>query len=211
MKIDYKKTMKELYLPPVYPTLIDVPAMKFLQIQGCGNPNEPNGEYQQAVGLLYAYAFTIKMMLKQQPQQDDIFDYVVPPLEGLWWMQDEHDFNFQHKDQYCWISMIRQPDFVTIRHFETAKKQLLLKDSAKAVDKVRLAEFKEGLSLQCLHIGKYDDEPATVLKINEYARQNGLLFDFSAERHHHEIYLSNPQRTAAERLKTIIRHPVKRD
>ncbi len=212
-KIDYKKLYKNLYAPGTTPSLIDVPAMKFLMVEGKGNPNIPGGEYQQAVELLYALSYTIKMDYKFS-DQPGVSDYVVPPLEGLWWLNDQNDFDFTKKDQYCWISMIRQPDFIGEDMFQAALLKVAHKKPSLDVDKARLELFREGLCVQCMHIGPYDEEPETVKKIDTYVLESGkknAIGTLSSEGkplHHHEIYLSNPLKCKPSARKTILRHPV---
>ncbi len=212
-KIDYKKLYKDLYAPGITPSLIDVPAMKFIIVEGKGNPNIPGGEYQQAVELLYALSYTLKMDCKGS-DQTGVSDYVVPPLEGLWWLEDQNDFDFTKKDQYCWISMIRQPDFISEEMFEAARKKVIKKKPTLDVTKARLELFREGLCVQCMHIGSFDEEAATVAKIDAYVEQTGkrnAIGTLSSEGKrllHHEIYVSNPLKCKPSARKTILRHPV---
>lgn len=208
MAFDYKKEYKEFYLPPRKPGIIDVPEMNFIAVRGHGNPNEEGGEYKTAIGLLYGIAFTIKMSYKGNHKIDGYFSYVVPPLEGLWWQPGQDGIDYTHKESFEWISMIRLPEFVTKEEFDWAVKEASEK---KKIDfsKVEFFTYQEGLCVQCMHIGSYDDEPATLSAMNEYAMDNGFSIDISAERFHHEIYLSDPRRCALEKLRTVIRHPVK--
>jgi len=208
--VDFKKEFPDLYLPKAAPSLIDVPPMTFIMIDGQGDPNEEEGAYAAAVGLLYALSYTIKMSKMGGAAPAGYFEYVVPPLEGLWWMAgDVPGVDFHRKDQFCWTGMIRQPEFVTEDVFRAAceaaarKKKL---DTAPA----RLARFEEGLCVQCMHVGPYDAEPATVEKMERFIKDNGLVLDLSPARKHHEIYLGDPRKTAPDKLKTVIRHPVKR-
>lgn len=209
MKLDYKKEYKDLYLPKTAPMVIDVPKMTFIMVNGKGNPNDPDGEYQKAVELLYAITYTIKMSKMGNHVPDGYFEYVVPPLEGLWWMDEPSNFNFTEKDKYCWISMIRQPDFVTEEVFAWASREALNKKPHLQVDAARLEVYQEGLCVQCMHIGPYDDEVHTVEKIEAYIKEQGLENDMSEHRHHHEIYLSDPRKIDASKMKTVLRHPVK--
>ena len=210
-KIDYMKLSKDLYAPETEPSLIDVPAMKFLMVEGKGNPNDPGGEYQQAVELLYALSYTIKMDCKRS-DQPGVSDYGVLPLEGLWWQED--DFDFTKKDQFCWISMIRQPDFITNDMFEAALLKVAKKKPTLDVGKARFELFREGLCVQCIHIGSFDEEAATVAKIDAYVEQIGkknAIGTLSSEGKrllHHEIYVSNPLKCKPSNRKTILRHPV---
>jgi hypothetical protein len=217
-KIDYKKTCKELYAPGYEPSLIKVPAMNFIMVNGCGNPNEEDGEYPKAVALLYALSYTVKMGSKSGSfgTGKDIFpDYVVPPLEGLWWMRDENDFDFTKKERFCWISMIRLPEFITEEIFQQAKQEVKKKKLDLDLDKARFEMFEEGLCVHCMHSGPYDSEPATVAKIGRYIIDNGLVNDFEGNifspsgRKHHEIYLSDPRKVKPEAMRTILRHPVR--
>lgn len=214
-KLDYKKEYKDLYLPKTTPTQIDVPNMKFICVTGKGDPNQEAGEYQQALQLLYGLSFTIKMSKMGDYKIDGYFEYVVPPLEGFWWMEREENVNYVRKEDFNWISMIRQPDFVTREVFQWACEEL---KSKKGLDTKNLEfrEIEEGLCVQILHVGSYDDEPKTIQKIEAYMEQNSLKsaigdFEKGFVRRHHEIYLSDPRRTKVENLKTVIRIPVKKE
>jgi hypothetical protein len=217
-KIDFKLLDKELYSPKTEPSVIEVPAMNFIMIDGHGNPNEEGGEYQQSVELLYALTYTIKMGRKMSPLSTDknFLDYVVPPLEGLWWLEDKNDMDFTQKSKYCWISMIRQPDFITPEVFLQAKEAVKKKKPDLDVTKARLETFTEGLCVQCMHIGPYDREPVTIAKIDAFIQNNGLKYDIGTLlpngiiRRHHEIYLGDPRKIAPEKRKTVLRHPVSR-
>lgn len=209
MTFDYKKEYKKFYLPPKVPGITDVPAMNYVAVRGKGNPNDPDGEYKRAMSLLYGISFTIKMSYKGSHRIEGYFPYVVPPLEGLWWQDGISGIDYAHKDSFRWISMIRLPEFVTKEEFDWAVREA---EEKKQTDFSR-AEFftyNEGLCVQCMHIGSYDDEPATLRKMEAFLSENGYQPDFSGERLHHEIYLSDPRRTAPERLKTVIRQPIKR-
>lgn len=215
-KLDYKKMYPEIYAPKNTPVLVDIPAMQFILVDGKGNPNEVGGEYQRAVELLYALSYTIKMGLKAGGAKPENYsDYSVPPLEGLWWFGDTSDIDVTRKDNYHWRSMIRQPDFITEDIFQTAKEAVRKKKPELELDKARLGVYQEGLCVQIMHIGPYDDEPAAVRRIEAYMKEQGYVDDFAMPspdgtlRTHHEIYLSNPAKTAPSRLKTILRHPVK--
>ena len=212
-KIDYKKKYKELYLPKQKPMVVEVPTMTFIMVNGSGNPNNEKGEYQQAVQLLYGLAYTIKMSKRNGYVPEGYFDYVVPPLEGLWWLEDDN-MDFTLKDKYCWTSMIRQPEFVTKEVFEWACEELKRKKSKIDISKAYLETFSEGLCVQIMHIGPFDDEPESTKLIGSYISENNLKDAISTTypdgriRRHHEIYLSDPRKTASERLKTVLRHPV---
>lgn len=207
-KLDYKKEFKELYCPKTLPSVIEVPEMKFIQVDGRGNPNEEGGDYQQALELLYALSYTIKMAPKSGNTPKDYFEYVVPPLEGLWWFADNSELDLRDKSKYCWTSMIRQPEFVTEEVFKAAV-EAVAKKKGLDVSKARLVVFKEGLCIQCMHLGLYDDEPATFAKMKEFMAQNGLVHEPSQIGKHHEIYLSDPRKGEPSKMKTILRYPVK--
>ncbi|MBQ1319788.1 MAG: GyrI-like domain-containing protein [Solobacterium sp.] len=208
MAFDYKKEYKEYYLPAGKPSIVNVPAMNFIAVRGSGDPNAADGEYQQAIGLLYAVAYTIKMSKKGGHRIEGYFDYVVPPLEGFWWQEGTAGVDYSRKQDFHWIAVIRLPDFVTEEEFrwavnETARKKRL---DCSAVEYLTL---EEGLCVQCMHIGCYDDEPATVQKMHAFMEQEGYDLDITDQRRHHEIYLNDARKTAPEKLKTVIRHPVK--
>ena len=209
MPFDYKKEYKEFYLPPRTPGMITVPAMNFLAVRGQGDPNQEGGAYKQALGMLYAVAFTIKMSRKGQHQLEGYFDYVVPPLEGLWWQENTRGVDYTRKQDFQWISMIRLPEFVTREAFDWAIREATEKKQ-QDFSKVEFFSWEEGLCVQCMHIGPYDAEPATVAAMNEYTRAQGYEADFGEGRFHHEIYLSDARRCSPERLKTVIRQPVRR-
>lgn len=207
-KFDYKKEYKDLYLPGKAPALVHVPAMQFIMVDGRGNPNEEGGDYQQAIGLLYALAWTIKMSKTSHAPQG-YFEYVMPPLEGLWWMENCDTPDFLHKDRFCWTSMLRQPEFVTPEIFAWAQAEAAAK---KGLDTgaARLCAWEEGVCVQCMHQGAYDEEPATLAKINAYLTANGWDPDIGPTRRHHEIYLGDPRRVAPEKRRTVLRVPVRR-
>lgn len=209
MPFDYKKEYKEFYLPPAKPTIVKVPAMRYVAVRGAGDPNEEGGAYQAALNLLYGIAFTIKMSPKSRHAMDGYFEYVVPPLEGFWWQDGVSGVDYAHKESFQWISCIRLPEFVTREEFGWAVAEATRK---KKLDfsAVEFMELEEGLCVQCMHLGPYDDEPATVDAMHAYAEGKGYVPDISDERRHHEIYLSDARRTAPEKLKTVIRHPIRR-
>ncbi len=209
MPFDFKKEYKELYLPKHTPEIVDVPYMNFVALQGTGDPNEEGGAYQQAISVLYAISYTIKMSYKSDHRIKGFFEYVVPPLEGFWWQNGIEGVNYADKSDFNWISVIRLPDFVTKADFEWAAAAA---EKKKKIDCSR-AEFqtiREGLCVQIMHIGSYDSEPESVDRMNNYLRENGYQNDMSESRLHHEIYLSDPRKTVPGKLKTIIRHPIKR-
>lgn len=208
MPFDYKKEYKEFYMPKCKPEIVNVPAMNFIAVKGCGNPNEEGGAYKKAIGLLYGIAYTIKMSKKGNRQMEGYFDYVVPPLEGFWWQEGTDGFDYTRKDDFCWISVIRLPDFVTKEDFEWAIETATQKKKDD-FSKVEFFTIEEGLCVQCMHIGAFDDEPATVELMEKYIDEQGYENDFSKTRLHHEIYLSDARKVASEKWKTVIRHPVK--
>lgn len=209
MAFDFKKEYKEFYLPKNKPGIVTVPAMNYLAVRGQGDPNQAGGAYQRAVGLLYGVAFTIKMSKLGDHRIEGYFDYVVPPLEGFWWQEGVDGIDYAHKERFQWRSVIRLPDFVTRAdfHWAVAEAERKKKTDFSPVEFLRL---EEGLCVQCLHLGPYDDEPATVERMHQYAAQQGYVPDFSRTRLHHEIYLSDARRVAPEKLKTVIRHPIRR-
>ena len=210
-KIDYKKEYKDLYQPQTKPSVIEVPEMRFITVRGSGNPNT-SASYQEALEILYGLSFTIKMSKMNGTQPEGYFEYVVPPLEGLWYVDDMafDGINVTDKDKFHWISMIRQPEFVTEAVFEKARKVLAEKKPGLAVGKAEFVYITEGLCVQAMHKGAYDDEPETIARMKRFIEENGYQEDFSDTRYHHEIYLSDPRRCAPKNLKTVIRHPVKR-
>ena len=209
MAFDYKKEYKEFYLPPKTPGIVTVPAMHFLAVRGRGDPNEESGAYKQALGLLYAVAYTIKMSKLGKHRPEGYFDYVVPPLEGLWWQEGIHGVDYARKKDFQWISLLRLPEFVTKEVFAWAIRETTEKKQ-QDFSPVEFFSWEEGLCVQCMHIGPYDDEPATVAAMEEYATAQGYQADFGEGRFHHEIYLSDVRRCKPERLKTVIRQPIKR-
>ncbi len=208
MAFDYKKEYKEFYLPPRKPGIVEIPQMNYIAVRGKGNPNEPDGEYKKAMNLLYGIAFTIKMSYKSSYKIDGYFPYVVPPLEGLWRQEGVKGIDYAHKEKLCWVSMIRLPDFVEREDFNWAVKEASSKKEGD-FQRVEFFCYKEGLCVQCMHIGSYDDEPATVEAMELWAAEKGYETDFSETRLHHEIYLSDPRRTAEAKLRTVIRQPVR--
>ena len=209
-KIDYKKSEKYLYLPK-NPAVVEVPEMVFFAVDGAGNPNT-SPAYAEAMELLYGMSFTVKMSKMNGEQPEGYFEYVVPPLEGLWWT-DTPGFDGKapaNKDDFRWTSLIRQPDFVDENVFQWALARLAAKKPGTPVEKVRFLRWREGLCAHLLHIGPYDSESASIDKLNAFTEEQGLAADFSDTRRHHEIYLSDPRRTAPEKWKTVIRHPVRK-
>ena len=208
MAFDFKKEFKEFYMPPRKPSIANIPKMNYVAVRGEGNPNAENSEYKNSIGLLYSVAFTIKMSYKGAHKIDGYFEYVMPPLEGLWWQEGSDLFDNANKDGLNFISLIRLPDFVTKNDFDWAVQEAT-KKKKQDFSKVEFFTYEEGECVQCMHIGSYDDEPKTIALMQEYIAANGYELDISESRHHHEIYLSNPCKCAAEKLKTIVRHPIK--
>ena len=209
MAFDYKTEYPEFYLPKAVPSLVDVPPMNFLAVRGSGDPNAAGGEYQAAMGLLYGIAFTIKMSKKGDHRIDGYFDYVVPPLEGFWWQDGAVSIDYAHKESFRWISLIRLPDFVTRADFDWAIAEATQKKKTD-FSKVEFLTYHEGLCVQCMHVGPYDDEPATIARMDAFLRENGCETDISDTRFHHEIYLSDARRVAPEKRRTVLRHPIRR-
>ena len=185
MAFDYKKEYKEFYLPPKKPVIVDIPKMNYIAVRGKGNPNDEDGDYKKAIGLLYAIAFTIKMSYKGTRQIEGYFQYVVPPLEGLWWQENTEGIVYSKKDEFHWISMIRLPDFVSKEDFAWAVEEA---ERKKKMDfsKVEYFTYDEGKCVQCMHIGSYDDEPATIVSMDSFAKEEGYEVDITPERFHHE-------------------------
>ena len=208
MAFDFKKEYKEFYMPKSKPSLVDIPAMNYIAVRGKGDPNMEDGEYKKAIGMLYAIAFTIKMSKKGDHRIEGYFDYVVPPLEGFWWQDGVAGVDYSHKETFNWISVIRLPDFVTRADFDWAIAEATEKKKAD-FSKVEFFTYEEGVCVQCLHVGPYDDEPATVAKMHKYMEDRGYALDINDRRLHHEIYLSDARKVVPEKLKTVIRHPVK--
>lgn len=209
MAFDFKKEYKEFYMPKNKPEIVNVPKANYIAVRGKGDPNEEGGMYQKALGVLYAVAYTLKMSYKTAYQIEGFFEYVVPPLEGFWWQAGVDGVDYSDKASFHWISVIRLPDFITEKDVEWAVQTASQK---KKMD-CSPAEFltvDEGLCVQIMHIGAYDDEPATVAVMDAFLRENGYVNDLGRERLHHEIYLSDARKTAPEKRKTVIRHPIKR-
>lgn len=218
-KLDYKKEYKDLYQPKAKPSIIEIPSMQFIMVDGLGDPNTEGGEYSDAMQLLYGISYTIKMSKMGDEKPSGYFEYVVPPLEGLWWL-DNFTFTgsaIRNKGDFRWISMIRLPEFVTPEVFTWAQEKLAQKDPSAKVEKARLEVFDEGLCAQIMHIGPYDDEPETITKLSAFIHEQGYTEDISdqqapypLQRRHHEIYLGDPRKTAPEKRKTVIRHPIRK-
>lgn len=208
MAFDFKKEYKDLYLPKNKPEIISVPSMNYIAVRGQGDPNEEGGEYDQAVSLLYGIAYTIKMSPKGGHNIEGYFDYIVPPLEGFWWQSGVKGVDYSRKNDFKWISVIRLPDFVTPEDLDWAK-AAATKKKKMDFSKVEFLTYDEGLCVQCMHIGPYEAEPATVAMMHSFMEEQGYALDITDKRHHHEIYLSDPRKTDPDKLKTVIRHPIK--
>ena len=208
MPFDFKKEYKEFYLPKNTPEIVDIPKAKYIAVRGKGDPNEENGAYQQAIGVLYAIAYTLKMSHKSDYKIEGFFEYVVPPLEGFWWQENVKGVDYSNKSTFCWISVIRVPDFIKREDFIWAVTIAMKKKNTDC----SMAEFltvEEGLCVQIMHEGAYDDEPATVALMDAFLKENGYSNDMNETRYHHEIYLSDARKVAPEKRKTVIRHPIK--
>ena len=208
MPFDFKKEYKEFYMPPKEPTIVTVPPMNYIAVRGEGDPNAEGGEYKQTIELLYGIAYTIKMSKKGDHQIKGYIDYVVPPLEGFWWQEGVQGVDYAHKEDFKWVSLIRLPDFVTKADFGWAIEEATRKKKTD-FSKVEFLTYDEGLCVQCMHIGSYDDEPATVQLMHEYMAAQGYSLNISQSRFHHEIYLSDARKVSPDKLKTVIRHPIK--
>lgn len=209
MAFDYKKEYKEFYLPPSKPGIIEVPEMNFVTVRGKGDPNLADSGYEKAMELLYGIAFTIKMSPKVGHLIDGYFEYVVPPLEGFWWIDGLEGMDYTRKADFDWISAIRLPDFVTKDVFDWAVTEATHKKKRDFSD-ARFLTLAEGLCVQCLHNGSYDDEPATIALMDAFAQGEGYATDFTGARHHHEIYLNDARRCEPSKLRTVIRHPIRK-
>ena len=209
MTFDYKKEYKELYMPKNKPEIVTVPKANYIAVRGKGNPNEEGGAYQNAISVLYAVAYTLKMSYKTDYKIEGFFEYVVPPLEGFWWQEDTAGVDYTDKSKFNWISVIRLPGFVSQKDFdwavETASKKKKLDCSS-----AEFMSIDEGMCVQMMHLGAFDDEPATVAVMDEHIKQNGYANDMNKDRLHHEIYLSDARKVAPEKWKTVIRHPIKK-
>ena len=208
MAFDFKKEYKEFYMPASKPSIVTVPPMNYIAVRGEGDPNAEDGAYKQAIGLLYGIAFTIKMSKMGDHRIEGYFDYVVPPLEGFWLQEGVQGIDYAHKERFQWISVIRLPDFVTKPDFDWAVAEAARKKKTD-FSKAEFLTCDEGLCVQCMHIGSYDDEPATVEQMHRYMEEQGYTLDITEQRLHHEIYLSDVRKVAPEKLKTVIRHPIR--
>ena len=205
MAFDFKKEYKEFYMPKNRPSIVTVPAMNFIAVRGKGNPNQEDGDYKKAIGLLYGIAFTIKMSKVGDHRIDGYFDYVVPPLEGFWWQNGIVGVDYTRKEEFNWISVIRLPDFVTKVDFDWAVEEATRKKKAD-FSKTEFWTYDEGLCVQCMHLGAYDDETETVKLMHRFMDEQGYVLDITNQRMHHEIYLSDARKASPEKLKTVVRH-----
>ncbi len=210
MSFDYKKEYKEYYMPKNTPSIITIPKMNYIAVRGKGDPNTEDGEYKNSISLLYGIAFTLKMSYKTSHKIEGYFSYVVPPLEGFWWQEGTTNIDYNHKEDFNFISVIRLPDFVTKNDFDWAIEEATKK---KGIDysKVEFLTIDEGECVQSMHIGSYDSEPKTIEKMDNYAKEQGYVIDINKNRLHHEIYLSDPRRCDVNKLKTVLRHPIKKE
>ena len=209
MAFDYKKEYKEFNMPKNRPSIVNIPKMNYLAIRGKGDPNEEEGDYKNTIGLLYGVAYTIKMSYKNNYKIEGFFQYVVPPLEGFWWQDGIKGMDYERKEELNFISLIRLPDFVSEKDFKWAIEEATNKKQ-QDYSRVEFFTYDEGLCVQCMHLGAYDDEPATVDLMHQYMRENGYELDITDQRYHHEIYLSDPRKCDVNKLKTVIRHPIKK-
>ena len=209
MVFDYKKEYKEFYMPKAKPSIVTVPKMNYIAVRGKGDPNDESSEYKASIGLLYGIAFTIKMSYKGDHKIDGYFEYVVPPLEGFWWQDGVRGIDYSRKEDFNFISVIRLPDFVTKADFDWAVAEATRKKKTD-FSKVEFFSYDEGECVQCMHIGSYDNEPATIAMMHDFAEQNGCEVDITETRYHHEIYLSDPRKCDVSKLKTVVRHPIRR-
>lgn len=209
MVFDFKKEYKEYYLPKNKPEIVNIPKANYIAVRGKGDPNEDGGAYQQAISVLYAVAYTLKMSYKTDYKISGFFEYVVPPLEGFWWQDNVDGVDYSDKSAFNWISVIRLPDFVAEKDFEWAVKTAAQKKKLDC-SSAKFISIEEGLCVQIMHMGSFDDEPASVALMDEYLAENGYVNDLTGTRLHHEIYISDPRKAAPEKWKTVIRHPIRR-
>jgi hypothetical protein len=209
MAFDFRKEYKEFYLPALEPALVDIPEMRFVAVRGKGDPNAERSAYQAALNVLYAVAYTVKMSYKGDHRIDGFFEYVVPPLEGFWWMDGMEGMDYAQKDRLCWISAIRLPDFVGKADFIWAVEEAARKKRAD-LSAAEYFSYREGLCVQCMHIGPFDDEPATICRMDVYAKAQGYETDISDTRFHHEIYLTDVRKSEPAKWRTVVRHPLRK-
>ena len=209
MVIDFKKTLKHLYVPKTKPSIVNVEKANYIAVRGSGDPNDENSEYKQSISLLFPVAYAIKMSKKGDYKIPGYFDFVVPPLEGFWWQEGINGVDYANKQNFKFVSLIRMPDFVTNEVFEWAVKQVTEKKK-EDFSKVEFFTYDEGECVQCMHVGPYDKEPETVAKMHEYMISEGYELDINETRFHHEIYISDVRKTLPEKLKTVIRYPIRK-
>lgn len=209
MAFDYKKEYKEFYLPRNKPEIVEVPPMNYIAVRGQGDPNEENGAYQQAISVLYAIAYTVKMSYKSNRKIDGFFEYVVPPLEGFWWQERMNGIDYTDKSAFHWISVIRLPDFVTKADFDWAVAEASRKKKLDC-SSAEMLTVHEGLCVQMMHLGSFDAEPASVALMDTYIAEHGYTNDLTVDRLHHEIYLSDARKVSPDKWKTVIRHPIRK-
>ena len=209
MAFDFKKEYKEFYMPKNKPEILTVPKANYIAVRGKGDPNEIDGEYKKAIGVLYAVAYTLKMSYKTDYRIEGFYEYVVPPLEGFWWQEGIDGIDYGDKSTFCWISVIRLPDFITKKDFKWAV-ETATKKKKPDCSKAEFLTIDEGLCVQIMHIGPFDNEPTTVEVMDRFISENGYENDFSDTRIHHEIYLSDARKVPPEKWKTVIRHPIKK-
>lgn len=209
MAFDFKKEYREFYLPKNKPQIVTLPPMNYIAVAGKGDPNEEGGAYKASIAVLYAIAYTIKMSKLGDHPIEGYYDYVVPPLEGFWWQEGVEGFDYGNKSAFQWISVIRLPDFVTKSEFDWAVAEATRKKKLDC-SAAQFLTVEEGQSVQIMHLGAFDEEPATVAIMDAYLEENGYENDFSETRRHHEIYLSDARKVAPEKWKTVIRHPIRK-
>ena len=210
MAFDFKKEYKEFYMPKQRPEIIEVPKMNYIAVRGKGNPNTEGGEYQKAMEVLYSLAYTIKMSYKTDYRMEGFFEYVVPPLEGFWRQEDSDGIDYDNKDSFCWISCIRLPDFVKKEDFDWAVKTAEEKKK-KDFSSAEFLTVEEGLCVQIMHLGPFDNEPESIEKMDGFIKEKGYVNDLNEERMHHEIYLSDARKVLPEKWKTVIRYPIRKN
>lgn len=208
MAFDYKKEYREFYMPKAKPEIVSVPSMNYIAVRGTGDPNVEGGAYKTSIGLLYGIAFTIKMSKLGSRQIEGYFDYVVPPLEGFWRQEGVEGFDYRRKEDFHWISVIRLPDFVKQEDLSWAIEEAERKKN-QDFSAVEFLTVEEGLCVQMLHLGHFDEEPKSVDLMDAFIAEQGFENDFSPARMHHEIYLSDARKVPPERWRTVIRHPIR--
>lgn len=209
MVFDYKKEYKEFYMPKNKPEIVNIPKMNYIAVRGKGDPNEEDGDYKKAISVLYAVAYTLRMSHKGDHKIEGFFEYVVPPLEGFWWQDDVKGVDLFNKSTFNWISVLRLPDFVTKKDFDWAV-EIASKKKKLDCSSAEFLTIDEGLCVQIMHIGSFDNEIESIAKMNDFIKENGYENDINDTRMHHEIYMSDARRVAPEKMKTVIRHPIKK-